>query len=145
VRGDGFRLPFDQAFDLVYTFRFVRHFQRTDRDRLYAGIRRVLTPGGHFVMDAVNERFSRPLRQANPEDYPIYDELYRREGLVRELAEAGLEVVDLEPVQKWYGWQYKSQVLLGPRASWLNRLVIRTLERLPRSEGLEWIVTCRRA
>ena len=36
------------------------------------------------------------------------------------------------------------QVLLGPRANWLNRLVIRALDRLP-GQPLEWVVTCRRA
>lgn len=144
VRGDGFRLPFDQVFDLVYTFRFVRHFQQADRQRLYAQVRRVLRAGGYFVMDAVNERLSRPLREAHPEDYPIYDELHRRDELCAEMAAAGLPVAELEAVQKWYPWQYRSQVLLGPRAGWLNRLVIRALERLPRRDGLEWIVTCRR-
>lgn len=144
VRGDGFRLPFGPVFDLVYSFRFVRHFQLTDRRRLYEQIRQVLNPGGCFIMDAVNEVQSRPLRQAHPEDYPIYDELYHRDDLCAELHEAGLEVKELESVQKWYRWQYRSQVFLGPRSSWLNRLIVRGLERLPRRDGLEWIVTCRR-
>jgi SAM-dependent methyltransferase len=145
VRGDGFRLPFGPSFDLVYTFRFVRHFHHADRQRLYAEIRRVLRPGGYLVMDAVNERISRPLREANPQDYPIYDELYQPEVLRAELQQAGLEPIELQPVQRCYGWQYRSQVLLGPRANWLNRLVIRGLERLSPCDGLEWIVTCRRA
>jgi malonyl-CoA O-methyltransferase len=145
VRGNGFRLPFDQEFDLVYTFRFIRHFHRADRERLYGEIRRVLRPGGNLVLDAVNERVSQPLRQANPDDYPIHDELYRPDQLRHELAGAGLVVTELVPVQKWFRWQYQSQVLLGPRANWLNRMVIRTLERLPSRDGLEWIVTCRRA
>src|SRR5262249_4547749 len=133
------------TFDLVYSFRFLRHFRRDDRNRLYAEIQRVLRPGGYFLMDAVNERVSRPLREANPEDYPIYDVLYTEEELRRELTTAGLEPVELRPVQKFYRWQYRSQVLLGPRANWLNRLVIRGLEHLPAGHGLEWIVTCRRA
>jgi SAM-dependent methyltransferase len=145
VRGDGFRLPFGPAFDLVYSFRFIRHFLRPDRERLYGEVRRVLQPGGHFIMDAVNERVSRPLRQAHPEDYPIYDELYQEDALRRELAGAGLQVMTLEPVQKFFGWQSGSQILLGPRANWLNRWVIRALERLPGRNPLEWIVTCRRA
>jgi hypothetical protein len=127
------------VFDLVYSFRFIRHFQREDRNRLYAALRR------YFVMDAVNEKVSRPLRENHPSDYPIYDKLYRREELRNELFEAGLETVKMLPVQKYYRWQYRSQVLLGPRATWANRLLIRALERLPRSDGLEWIVTCRRA
>jgi ubiquinone/menaquinone biosynthesis C-methylase UbiE len=144
IRGNGFSLPFDACFDLVYTFRFIRHFHRADRDRLYAQVRRVLLPGGYFVFDAVNERVSRPLREANPSEYPIYDKLYRPEDLRSELADAGLEVVTLAPVQKFLRMQSHSQWLLGPRAPWLNRLVIRGLERLSCRDGLEWIVTCRR-
>jgi SAM-dependent methyltransferase len=145
VRGNGFQLPFATCFDLVYSFRFVRHFHRADRERLYGEIRRVLRPGGYFVMDAVNERLSQALRAAHPEEYPIYDKLYRLPELVDELGRAGLKPFQVQPVQKHYTWQYRSQVLLGPRANWLNRLVVRGLEALPWREGLEWIVTCRRA
>ncbi|HTK74235.1 MAG TPA: class I SAM-dependent methyltransferase [Gemmataceae bacterium] len=146
VRGNAFDLPFAAGeFDFAYSFRFVRHFHLADRRRLYDGIRRVLKPGGHFVMDAVNERVSGPLRRRDPAEYPIYDELYTPDRLRAELADAGFDVVRLEPVQKCFGWQQRSQILLGPRANWLNRLVIRGLERLPFRDGLEWIVTCRRA
>jgi SAM-dependent methyltransferase len=145
VRGTAFRLPFAEAFDVVYSFRFVRHFHRADREALYAEVRRVLRPGGYFLLDAVNERISRPLREAHPEEYPIYDELYTPDSLRAELGQSGLPPVELTPVQKWLRWQGRSQVLLGPRSSWLNRLVIRALERLPRRDGLEWVVLCRRA
>jgi ubiquinone/menaquinone biosynthesis C-methylase UbiE len=144
VRGNAFQLPFSQVFDLVYGFRFVRHFHRQDRQELYGEISRVLRPGGYFVMDAVNERVSRSLRQAHPERYPVYDKLYRPDELRQELNEAGLNVVTLHPVQKYLRWQYRSQILLGPRSNRLNRLIIRTLEKLPGKEGLEWIVLCRR-
>ena len=144
VRGNGFQRPVAGGFDLVYSFRFVRHFETENRQRLYAEIRRVLNPGSYFLFDAVSERVSRPLREASPDDYPIYDVLYRAEDLQAELIEAGLEPINMEPVQKFHYWQSLSQVLLGPRANWLNRSLIRGLERLPRSEGLEWIVTCRR-
>jgi SAM-dependent methyltransferase len=146
VRGNAFELPFAAGeFELAYTFRFVRHFHLADRRRLYEGIRRVLKPDGHFVMDAVNARVSGPLRRHRPEDYTVHDELYSPESLRAELADEGFEVIRLEPVQKCFGWQHRSQVLLGPRVDWLNRLVIRGLERLPFRDGLEWIVTCRRA
>jgi ubiquinone/menaquinone biosynthesis C-methylase UbiE len=145
VRGNGFRLPFAPCFELVYSFRFVRHFHREDRERLYAEVRRVLVPGGYFVFDAVNERISRPLREANPAEYPIYDKLYEPEELRAELAMVGLPLVTLAPVQKRYRWQSLSQALLGPRVNWINRVAIRGLERLPCRDGLEWIVACRRA
>jgi ubiquinone/menaquinone biosynthesis C-methylase UbiE len=144
VRGNGFRLPFAAQFDLVYAFRFVRHFHREDRERLYREVSRVLKPGGLFLMDAVNQRVSQPLRDAHPEEYPIYDKLYREADLCAEMTLAGLEPITIKPVQKYYTWQSVSQILIGPRANWLNRWLIRGLERLPRRDGLEWIVTCRR-
>jgi ubiquinone/menaquinone biosynthesis C-methylase UbiE len=145
IRGDGFQLPFANVFDLVYTFRFVRHFHRSDRERLYSEIKRVLRPGGHFVTDAVNERFSKPLRMAHPEEYPVYDKLYQPEELREELTKAGLDPVELLPVQKFFHWQFRSQIFLGPRSRWVNRMVIWALEQLPRSEGLEWVVACHRS
>jgi SAM-dependent methyltransferase len=145
IRGNGFHLPFRHAFDLVYSFRFVRHFHREDRKRLYAEIHAVLKPGGYFVMDAVNRRVSKPLRDAHPERYVIYDKLYRQSDLRKELVDAGLRPLDVVPVQKFYRLQYLSQIVLGPRANWLNRLLVHGLERLPATDGLEWVVTCRRA
>jgi SAM-dependent methyltransferase len=144
VRGDAFALPFGKQFDLVYSFRFIRHFHRADRERLYAQIHRVLRPGGHLVLDAINVRVAKPIRDARPDEYTVHDELYTPEGLREELGAAGFEVLRLEPVQKCFRWQHLSQVYLGPRADWLNRLVIGALERLPGADGLEWIVTCRR-
>ena len=89
-------------------------------------------------------RFLSLLREAHPEEYLVYDKLYCWEELRAELVKAGLPATELAPVQKFYRWQYRSEILLGPRASWINRLVIRSLEILPRTTGLEWVVICRR-
>ena len=144
IRGDGFQLPFGQVFDVVYSFRFIRHFHREDRERLYSESRRTLRPGGYFLMDAVNEQFSSPMRIAHPEEYPVYDKLYRPEQLRKELRAAGFETVELVPIQKYFRWQYRSQTLLGPRCRWANRMVVWMLEQLPRKAGLEWMVAARR-
>jgi SAM-dependent methyltransferase len=144
LRGDGFRLPLSPGFDLVYSFRFIRHFHRADRERLYAEIHRVLRPGGYFLMDAVNARVSGPDRAKRPNDYVVYDKLYRQEELCDELTRAGFDTISAQSIYKFKRWQYLSQVLVGPRVRWLNRLVIRTLEQIPGRDGEEWIVTCRR-
>lgn len=145
VQGDAFHLPFKENFDLLYTFRFVRHFHRTDRERLYSQFLRVLKPDGGLILDAVNVKVSQPLREAHPEEYPVYDKLYRAKELFEELTGAGFHSIKLHPVLKYYRWQELSQNLIGPRVKWLNGILIKGLECLPRSEGLEWIVTCRRA
>ena len=144
VQGNAFELPFNVKFGFVYSFRFIRHFECEDRQRLYSQINQVLDPGGWFVFDAVNAVQSRPLREANPESYPIYDKLYERTELVGELKSAGFTDIRLQTVQKFYTMQFQSQILIGPRSKWLNRSVIRGLETLPRRDGLEWVVTCRR-
>ena len=81
--------------------------------------------------------------EGREEEYPIYDKLYSPDELQKELTEAGLSPIDLFPVQRCFRWQFRSQVMLGPRANWVNRVVIRSLERLSRADGLEWVVTCR--
>ncbi len=146
VQGSGFDLPFGEEFDLLYSFRFIRHFHLEDRRRLYAQIHRVLKPQGLLVFDAVNRRVSGPLREADPGAYPIYDKLYGdTKEVTEELEDAGFVDVQLKPVQRWYGSQYRAQILLGPRSRFLCRLAIRALERMRQGPALEWIVTCRRA
>jgi ubiquinone/menaquinone biosynthesis C-methylase UbiE len=146
IQGNAFHLPFAAAeFDLIYTFRFIRHFKLADRSRLYQQVQRVLQPSGVFIMDAVNRRISAPLRVARPDEYPIYDELYSEWELRDELAQHRFSIQSMESVQKRFSWQSRSQILIGPRANWLNRCLIRGLEWLPARDGLEWIVTCGRA
>ena len=144
VQGNAFELPFDGTFDLVYSFRFIRHFYREDRNRLYEQVRNVLSDDGTFIFDAVNAVVSEPLRAKDPDAYPIYDKLYASvEELRRELAEAGFDVIELTPVQRWFDVQHGAQNILGPRSPWLCRRVVRALEALRRGPALEWVVTCR--
>lgn len=147
VQGNAFELPFEMCeFDFAYSFRFVRHFHREDRGRLYAQLWKVLRTDGILVLDAVNARVSAPLREANPGEYPIYDKLYRDEAeLSSELMEAGFEVLSVMPVQKCFSIQCKAQNLFGPRSRRICRWAIRALEGFSRGPALEWIVTARKS
>ena len=147
VRGNAFSLPFDStaSFELAYAFRFIRHFRRPDREHIYEQIRTSLSPGGWLLLDAVNGVASRPFRRKSPESYPIYDELYDNlDALRTELADAGFQVEEAVEAQRSIQLQYKSQIFVGPRWNWLNRAIIRLLERCSRGPALEWIVACRR-
>jgi SAM-dependent methyltransferase len=140
VQGDAFHLPFTaRRFDMIYSFRFVRHFEIAERTALYTQIRDSLADDGLFVFDAVNERW----RRGGAEGYPIYDVLYDKETLTRELLDHGFTPVRLVDAMRQMGLQYRVQLLLGPRSAALARAVIRGLEYLPGSP-LEWIVVCRR-
>ena len=100
VRTDAFQLPLRAQFDLVYTFRFIRHFERDDRLRLYRQMASVLRPGGWLVFDAVNERASAPLRAGETRRYAHFDALLRPDALADELRASGFEVVSLDGVQR---------------------------------------------
>ena len=144
VQADAFRLPLLDQLELVYTFRLIRHFERSDRIRLYREISGILKPGGWLVFDAVNEAVSAPLRaRAQPGEYQHYDALLRPDALTEELREAGFEVSALEGVQHRYGAMMTCQVYLAPRSPSLARAVMEVLDRLG-GEPLEWVVVCRR-
>jgi len=144
VRGDAFCLPFPSRFDLVYSFRLIRHFGAEERLRLYREAHRVLKPGGRLVFDAVNRRVYEPLRElADGRNH--YDASLDREALCAELAAAGFEVEKLEGAQHGYAALYRLQVLVAPRSARLARAAMNVIDRVAGGEPLEWIVICRRA
>ena len=143
VRGDAFCLPFPSRFDLVYSFRLIRHFGAEDRMRLYREIARVLKPGGRLVFDAVNERVYEPMRRiADGGDH--YDASLDRQALRAELAAAGFEVESLNGAHHRYATLRRLQVLVAPRSTKLARLAMNVVDRFGGGEPLEWIVVCRR-
>jgi SAM-dependent methyltransferase len=144
LQGDAFHLPFGRAFDLVYSFRLIRHFVASERAGLYREIARVLRPGGMLVFDAINEAVSAPLRaNARPGEYEHFDALTRPDVLAAELQHAGLELLSLEGVQRNYPALSRIQTLIAPRSRPVARIAIEITDRLG-GAPLEWIVTCRR-
>jgi len=141
VRGDGFALPFRAAsFDFALSVRFVRRFEPAARQQLYAELKRVLAPGAHLVLDAQNRLVAGPHRAAHPHDYPVYDELWRREELVAELEDAGFAVRHLEGIMRRFAWQRRLQRLRRFRLDGPARLLIRALEWTPDGNPSTWMV-----
>src|SRR5438034_135303 len=133
VRGDGFRLPFATgSIDLIYTIRFLRHFDRAGRDTIYRELTRVLRPGGHLVLDAQNRLVSLPHRlKQGLHTYKVYDELWLRDELVAELEGAGLVPRRVEGVMRRFTWQRRLNRLRYFRLGSPARLLIRALEWSP--------------
>ena len=143
VRGDAFCLPFPSRFDLVYSFRLIRHFAAEDRMRLYREAARVLKPGGRLVFDAVNQRVYEPMN-AIADGKQHYDASLDRDALRAELAAAGFEVESLAGAHHRYAALHKLQVFVAPRSAKLARMAMNVVDRVGGGEPLEWIVVCRR-
>ena len=142
LRTDAFVLPFrSESFDAVYTLRFLRHFQLPDRQRLYAEIRRVLRPGGLFMVDALNREVSLPYRLRRGVDkYQIYDVLYRRDEIEAELRTAGFRVVAVEGTIKHLAIQRSLNRLRRVKLAWLAGALIRGLEYVPGQQPSGWML-----
>lgn len=144
VQGDAFQLPFRGSFDLVYTFRFIRHFESPERARIYRQLAALVRPGGRLVFDAVNEKVARAVRARPDGSHQHYDALLSKSEIIDELAVAGFHRVHFADVQRWFPLLYQLQVLVSPRSRWLAAQAMEIVDRLPGGEPLEWIVTCER-
>lgn len=142
LRGDAFALPFrDGSFDFVYSLKFIRHFRSPDRERLYAEIRRVLAPGGAFVLDAQNRAVSLPHRRKKGlERYPIYDVLYSEEELRAELTDAGFRVCRMQGILGHFSWQVRLNRLRRVGLARPARRLIGFLEKVPGRNPSTWMV-----
>jgi SAM-dependent methyltransferase len=145
LRTDAFVLPFRSGvFGGVYTLRFVRHFQLDDRRRLYAEIRRVLRPGGIFMVDALNRDVSQPFRvQRGLERYHIYDVLYRHDEIEAELRDNGFRVIATEGIIKHFPVQRRLNRLRRVRSlHGIARALIRSLDHIPGNNPSNWMLLC---
>ena len=143
VHGDAFRLPFAGAFDLVYTFRLVRHFEKADRLSMFTEIARVTRPGSMLVFDAVNGVVSTRVRADDPDSHKHYDALMDPGSIRAEAEGTGFRVESLVPVQRRFKTLRSLQILVAPRSRTLARAAMEVVDRLG-GEPLEWIVLCRR-
>ena len=103
---DIFDYTTDQVFDLVFTFRFIRHLDDEKRVQIYSKIREFLKDKGLLIFDAINYHVSYPLRQKAPKAYPVYDKLYTRKELIQELHDNGFHVINMRSVQCHFRLQY---------------------------------------
>jgi ubiquinone/menaquinone biosynthesis C-methylase UbiE len=144
VRGDAFHLPFwEDTFDFVMCFKLIRHFARDDRLALLAEIRRALQPGGHLLLDVVNEPANRWLHAKwGVSDRWIDDYWFTEDTFKAEMRDAGFRVVTMYPVHPALPLQYYIWTYLGRLAPSIAQVVSRTLEIVTPREPLEWMALC---
>jgi ubiquinone/menaquinone biosynthesis C-methylase UbiE len=146
VHGDAFKLSLKKnSFDLVFTFRFIRHYKMEDRKKLYTQIKSVLKDDGFLVFEALNLKKSFRIRSmVGKEKYNVYDELYFKEDLVKELEENGFVVVSIHPTIRHFFIQYAiSRMSSILRITSFGKKMVYFFEKWG-NNPLGWVVVCRK-
>jgi ubiquinone/menaquinone biosynthesis C-methylase UbiE len=147
--GNAFELKeFYGQFDMIFTFRFIRHFATEDRVRIYKELHSCLRPGGVVMFDVVNQHIRDKLDSktpAKPEgELDVFDVTYQREDFASEMDANGFELLRLEPVLNHFDLQSSISYRLDHRMKFISEPLVRLLEKIPSQHPLEWNATCRK-
>lgn len=147
VRGDAFNLKFPpESFDMVYTFRFIRHFKLKERKRIYAEVRKVLKAGGFFVFEIPNRKKNLIVRKmVGEEKYNVYDFMTDERQIKEEIVSEGFEVIQMIGTST----HFFTQVLISKiseffRINNLGKKAIGMVEKIHSKTPLEWVIICRK-
>jgi ubiquinone/menaquinone biosynthesis C-methylase UbiE len=129
--------------DLIYTFRFIRHFDSRNRSRLYREIYASLNPRGLFILDVVNRNVRQALDAKKPnlpaDALAVYDTTYSQDEFHREMEAHGFTVLFMMPTIRYFQLQSWLSHTFDRRFKRFANLVVSSIEKLPWSEPLEWI------
>ncbi len=142
---DAFSIAFrPKSIDVVAAFRFIRHLQEDEREKIYVQLRRVLKPHGYFIIDVLNVHTTRLLRLVGKHKR-VYDELYGIPKFVQEMKRAGFSVLSMAPVVKHVFLQGAiSKLTENTRLQRLGLALVQFLETLPGNQPWEWVAVCRK-
>jgi ubiquinone/menaquinone biosynthesis C-methylase UbiE len=149
-QGNAFELKkLGRQFRFLLTFRFIRHFRKEERARLYRAMKACLEPGGLLMFDVVNKAVRDKIDARQPRKDPsqldVYDETYSAESFRREMDEYGFKVVRLMPVIRHFFLQSWITNRLGYRFPRLSSALVGSLEMVRSREPLEWIALCQKS
>ena len=140
--GDAFNLPFKkESLDVVTTFRFIRHFERNDRHKLYAEIHRILKKDGYLILDVLNKKPTNILRLIGKQNYQVYDVLYNSlYTFEQEMNNEGFHIIYARPIVHHTITQMtisKITSKIGLHA--LGHRAVQSLEKVGGKSPWEWI------
>lgn len=100
-KADAFNLKLKEKFEAVTCFRFLRHFDLKNRQKIYEQIKKVLQPGRYLIFEALNREIKRGSyieKFTGAWDQTIKDEVYNLPQLKKELGVAGFKLIKTENI-----------------------------------------------
>jgi len=147
VKNDAFNLNFKKdEFDLIFTFRFIRHLHLKERVKIYDSIKKFMKPNGVLIFDVVNRRKNVPIRKIIGEKkYAVYDVMYSEKEFKKEMKSNGFKVIDIIPMTKFFFMQwFIAKIFQAIRLRNVGMFFLKFLELLPSNNPLEWIAICKK-
>lgn len=97
---DFFEDEIDGQFDVVTTFRYIRHYDGIQRKYIYQKIRKCLKNNGILVFDVCNMEYSMiDRKKAGWTGFNIYDVFWTKDSIRQELEENGFKILYLLPIE----------------------------------------------
>ena len=124
ITKDFFDLNYTDSFNVITTFRYIRHFEYVDRKKIYQKVCDLLKKDGVFIFDVPNIAAESLLRKhIGWNQFNIYDIFWTEEAITQELNENGFEVAKMIAI---------GQGLLDD------------VSGLEKSESLSWVVAAKK-
>jgi len=144
---DAFDVPFEpQSFDVITTFRFLRHYENTDRARLYEQISNILKPNGLLIFDVLNQGMLRGNyieKFTGAWDKSIVDITYTWDDIVTEMEEFGFEQAKHVPIlNNWQALRSKQNELQTAKTSY-DKIVdtLKQIDQIETTSNFMWITS----
>lgn len=146
IKGDILNGRLKSKYDVIFCFRFLLHFKEKERIKIYQQALSVLKPKGYFAFEALNQEVVLPLRWIlGKERYFVYDKLYTKKDLIKELKTQGFRVIKLYPVLSHFWLQAVcSRPFTLLKMDQTAKKVIWYLEAFISSQPYEWVVLCQK-
>ncbi len=101
---DFFKFKASKKFNFGFSFRFIRHFDREDRDLIYKNIHSSLRDNSLFVFDVINKIWGGPSFYINKlwNKEIVYDAHHSLSKIKEELLKNGFGIKEIIPIYKIY-------------------------------------------
>lgn len=144
---DVFKFKSIQKYDLVLTFRFIFHFNKCDREKIYSIIHKSLKRNGLLIFEARNKSVAGKIKSTvkfflGEKKYKVYQKLYGYSELAAELEQNGFKIIESDSnICHFWLETLISKVFYYMGLKQTSIKIIRLIEKKC-AEPLSWTVLC---